>query len=80
MPVTFACIVEEVKPIITKSNKRMAFVRVADFTGSLEGAIFPEPYKEFEETLQVDAVLAVKGKISERNDEKSILIESMKRL
>lgn len=80
MPVTFACIVEEVKPIITKSNKRMAFVRVADFTGSLEGAIFPEPYKEFEETLVVDAVLAVKGTLSERNDEKSILIESMKRL
>lgn len=80
MPVTFACIVEEVKPIITKSNKRMAFVRVADFTGSLEGAIFPEPYKEFEETLVVDAVLAIKGTLSERNDEKSILIDSMKRL
>ncbi len=80
MPVTFACIVEEVKPIITKSNKRMAFVRVADFTGSLEGAIFSETYKEFEETLHVDAVLAIKGTLSERNDEMSILIDSMKKL
>lgn len=80
MPVTFACIIEDVREITTKSNKRMAFVRVADFTGSIECAIFPENYKEHIDVLKPDILIALKGTISERNEELSIIIDGIKKL
>ncbi len=78
MQVTFAGIIEEVKPIITKSNDRMAFVRIADFTGTIEMVLFPKVFKDVATTLIVDTIIAVKGRVSEKNEEKSILVEGIK--
>lgn len=78
MPVTFAGIIEDLKPIITKSNERMAFVKLADFTGSIEMVIFPSVFSGVAATINTDTVIAVKGKISLRNDQKSILVEALK--
>ncbi len=77
-PVTFACIVEEVKQIITKKNERMAFVKVADLDSSIEGVVFSQPYLNMHDILLVDTCIAVSAKVSERNGEKSIVIEKAK--
>ena len=77
-PVTFACIVEEVKIIFTKKNDQMAFVKVGDLTGSIEGVLFSKPFAELQGILTVDAVVAIQARVSERNGEKSILIEKAK--
>ncbi len=77
-PVTFAGIIEEVKPIITKNNERMAFLRVADFTSTIECVIFPKAFTKFGESITVDRIIAIKGSVSDRNDEKSVLIEAVK--
>jgi DNA polymerase-3 subunit alpha len=77
-PVTFACIVEEVKIIFTKKNEQMAFVKVGDLTGSIEGVLFTKPFLELQGILIVDTVVAVQARVSERNGEKSILIEKAK--
>ncbi len=76
--VTIACIIEEVKPITTKKGDAMAFVRVADFSGTLETVAFPRVLSEFRTAFTPDRCLAIKGKISERNGEKSLLIERVK--
>lgn len=74
-------IVEDVRVILTKKGDKMAFVKLTDYSGTLELVLFPEVFfthKEFFETP--DALVKVKGKISERNGEKSLLVERMKEL
>ena len=78
LPATFACVVEEVKVIITKTNEQMAFIKVADLTSSIEGVIFTKGFKELQNILVVDAMVAIQARVSERNGEKSIIIEKAK--
>ncbi len=75
---TIACIIEEVKPISTKKGDSMAFIRLADFSGTIEAVVFPRILQEFRTAFTVDRCLAVKGKISDRNGEKTIIVERVK--
>ncbi len=77
-PVTFACIVEEVKVIFTKKNEQMAFIKVGDLTSSIEGVLFTKAFAELQNILLVDTVVAVQARVSERNGEKSLVIEKAK--
>ena len=76
--VTIACIIEEVKPINTKKGDAMAFVKVADFSGELETVVFPRTLVEFQSAFVPDKCLAIKGKMSERNGQKSMIVERVK--
>ena len=76
--VTLACIIEEIKPISTKKGDMMAFIRVADFSGSLEVVVFPKTLLEFKSAFTPDRCLAIKGKMSERNGQKSMIAEKVK--
>lgn len=76
--VTVACIVEEVKPITTKKGDAMAFIKLSDFSGTLEAVVFPRTLVEFRSAFTPDKCLAVKGKISERNGQKSMIVERVK--
>lgn len=76
--VTLACIVEEIKPINTKKGDQMAFIKVADFSGTLETVVFPRILVEFKHAFTPDKCLAIKGKMSERNGQKSMIIERVK--
>ena len=58
----------------------MAFVTIADFSGSAELVVFPRTYKECATLLQIDKCLAVKAKISTRNDEKGFILDGAKGL
>lgn len=76
-----AGIIEECKEIYTKAkNEKMAFVRIADLTGSIECVVFPKSYEELKKFCVVDSLVMIKGKISDRNGERSILIDKMKNL
>ncbi|MFA7285686.1 MAG: DNA polymerase III subunit alpha [Candidatus Paceibacterota bacterium] len=78
--VTLAGIIENTKEIITKKNEKMAFLRVADFTGSIEVVAFPSIYKTSEAILQTEKCIAFTGKVSIRQDTKTILIEAVKEI
>ncbi len=78
--VTFAAIVENIKTIFTKNNEKMAFVTLSDKRDNIEAAVFPEKYKKYKELLQEDEILVVKGKLSKRNDEWSVLLDATKKL
>jgi DNA polymerase-3 subunit alpha len=79
-PVLIAGIIEEVKEIQTKNKELMAFVKLADFTGSIETVVFPKTYPTLKEILKQDAVVAIKGTLSKRDDEWSILVDGAKKL
>ena len=76
--VTLAVIIEEIRPITTKKGDAMAFVKVADFSGSLDTVVFPRTLIEFKHAFTPDKCLAIKGKMSERNGQKSMIIERVK--
>ncbi len=76
--VTLGGMVEEVRMVVTKKNERMAFVKITDFSGTIEAVIFPKLYKETVELFTPERCIAFTGKVSIRNGEKSILIEKAK--
>ncbi len=78
MTVTLAGIIEFVRPVITKKNDRMAFLKIADFTGAIEAVAFPSVYQEAIDVLVADKCIALSGKISLKNGEKSLIIEAVK--
>jgi len=73
-------IVESVREILTKKGDRMAFVKISDFNESIEIVSFPEVYKKYIELLKTDNCIAVKGRVSTRNGEISVIAEAVKSL
>lgn len=78
MTVTLAGIIESVRPVITKKNDRMAFLKIADFTGSIEAVAFPSFYKDVIDLLVAEKCIAFSGKVSLKNGERSIILEAAK--
>jgi DNA polymerase III subunit alpha len=58
----------------------MSFVRLSDFSGSIEVVIFPRVLEEFKSFVLPEACIALKGKISKRNDETTFIAEKIKAL
>jgi DNA polymerase-3 subunit alpha len=71
-------LIEQVKELLTKKGDRMAFVKLADQTDSIEMVAFPECYTDHKDLLIPGTCVAVKGKFNKRNDEPSILIDKLK--
>lgn len=80
MPVTVVGIIDDVRMVMTKKNDRMAFIKLSDYTGTIEAVIFPKTYETHRETLINDNIIACQGKVTERNGEKSIAIDNLKKI
>lgn len=78
MPVVHAGIIESARVLVTKTNQRMAFIKIADFTGSMEAVVFPRTFEKVANVIVADSIIAFSGKVSVRNGEKSINIEELK--
>jgi DNA polymerase III alpha subunit len=53
----------------------MLFIKIADYSGSIEGVVFPKTLKELEHVFMPETCVAVKGRLSVRNGTPSIIIE-----
>ncbi len=73
-------ILEEVKQFATKNNEKMLFIKVGDYTGNIEGVVFPKTLKLYPELFMPDTCVALKGRLSKRNDAPSIIVEKAKAL
>ncbi|MBI2100099.1 MAG: DNA polymerase III subunit alpha [Candidatus Vogelbacteria bacterium] len=73
-------IIEDVRAITTKNGEPMAFIRLADFTGSIEAVVFTGVYAQFRDLLTPETCVALRGRISHRNGEPSIVVEFLKQL
>ncbi|HUD19636.1 MAG TPA: DNA polymerase III subunit alpha [Patescibacteria group bacterium] len=69
-------IVVNVKRITTKAgNHEMAFVKLEDLTGIIEIVVFPKVYARTMDYWQMDQIVTVGGKIDEKDDRLTILID-----
>lgn len=73
-------LIEDLREITTKRGDRMAFMRVSDYVDSMEVVIFPGKYSELREDLQKDVCVHMEGRISKRNGETSLILETCKKL
>ncbi len=80
MMTVVAGIIEEARVVITKKNEHMSFIKIADFTGSIEVVLFPRTLAECKEFIVVDKIIAIKGRFSRRNDSPSIVADKVKAL
>ncbi|HEY4476528.1 MAG TPA: DNA polymerase III subunit alpha [Candidatus Paceibacterota bacterium] len=73
-------LVEEVRNILTKRGERMAFFKLADFTDQIEVVIFNRSYEQYKELIVPEKCLVVRGRLSLRNGEPSVILEGAKEL
>ena len=78
--ISIAAIIEQVKVTVTKKGDKMALVTLRDHYGSMEVAVFPESYKTLKDLLILDIPLIFKGKISIRNDARTMVVDEVEKL
>ena len=76
--VVLGCMIESVKVFYTKKGEKMIFLKIVDFTGSMDAVVFPKTLEKYKNVFEEDVCLALKGTINERNGERSILVNSGK--
>lgn len=76
--VTVAAVIDEIKTFTTKNNSVMSFIKLSDCSGNIEAVAFSRIYENYRGVLVANNVIAMKGKITERNGEKSLSIEAVK--
>jgi DNA polymerase-3 subunit alpha len=78
--ISLAVIIESFKTTMTKKGDKMALLKVRDYSNGLEIPLFPESYAKYKNDLIIDKPLVINGKISSRNGEKTLLVNSIKPL
>lgn len=73
-------LIEEVRDVFTKRGEKMAFFKLSDFSDRLEVVAFNRSYEQCKELLVVGKCVAVRGRLSLRNGEPSIVLENVKEL
>ena len=73
-------IIEDLRDVLTKKNERMVFMKLSDFSGSIEVAVFPKVLTEYRELLEKEACIALKARVSKRKGETSLIAEKVKSL
>jgi DNA polymerase III subunit alpha len=62
-------IVADIKMHMDRQKRPMAFFKIEDFTGSLEGIAFADTYEKYREQLAADAMVMVIGKVNTRESD-----------
>jgi len=71
-------IIAGVKKIITKAgNHEMAFVKLEDLSGLIEVVVFPKIFARTADYWRMDAVVVVTGKLDEKDDRLTLLIDEV---
>ncbi len=78
--VVAAGMIEDLRVILTKGGDQMAFIKLMDFSGSIEAVVFPKSFVEYKEILKPESCIALKGRLSSRNGELSLVAEKLKAL
>jgi DNA polymerase-3 subunit alpha len=71
-------IISELRKVTTKNgNNEMAIVKIEDETGSIEAVVFPKVYASTSKHLILDQIVIVSGRIDNREDRFSLIVENV---
>lgn len=71
------CIVQSVKPHVTKKGDRMCFAELSDDTGTLDTIVFPELFRTASGSLNDGEIVLVGGRVSVKDDGMSFICDSV---
>ncbi len=71
--VTIGGLIQDINVKSTKNNQMMAFLTIEDLYGTVEVVVFPRDYERNVKQLVVDNKVFIRGRVSEKDDEKSSL-------
>lgn len=72
--VTVLCIVSQRRLKTTRGGQMMAFATLEDKTGMMESLVFPKAMERYGQLLREGSIVAVRGKVSAREDEECKLL------
>jgi DNA polymerase-3 subunit alpha len=73
-----AAIIKTAKTVITKTKQQeMAFLTLVDEGGEVEAVVFPKTYALVKGSLIPNAVVIVKGKVDEKEDRLSFIVDTI---
>lgn len=75
-----AGMISDIRTILTKGGDQMAFIKLTDEDDTIEAVVFPKSFVEYKEILKPEMCVALKGRLSNRNGEFSLVTEAMKAL
>ena len=73
-------LIDEVRMLLTKKGDKMAFLKISDMSDHIEVVAFPKTYEEYQALLIPQTCVGIKGKMSKRNGESSIIADKIKLL
>ncbi len=76
--VTLGGLISKFKRTLTKKNDPMAFFTLQDLTGTVEVLVFPKIMLQALPYLDLDRIVQVKGRISDKDGERKIIAEEVK--
>lgn len=76
-PLVVAGMINKIRTIFTKKNEQMAFVELEDISGVTELLVFPRTYRDYKHFLQENAAVVLHGKMSVRDDDHKIIVDSI---
>jgi DNA polymerase-3 subunit alpha len=62
----------------TRKGQSMAFATLEDIQGEVELVIFPRPWRQIQNLIQVDKLVLVEGRIDPESSEPKLLVDSIK--
>ncbi len=75
-----AGMIEDVRVILTRGGDQMAFIKLMDEGASIEAVVFPKDFAVYKNLIKPEACVALKGRMSNRNGELSLVTEALKAL
>jgi len=69
-------IITTIKKILTKKNETMIFAKLEDTSGDVELVVFPTVYRDFAAVWAEDNAILVSGKISDKDGENKVIVNS----
>lgn len=75
---TVGGIITRVQNIITKKGEQMCFADLEDLGGSMELVVFPNTFTQHRALLLPEQIVLVRGKVSDKDGELKLLVDSIK--
>ena len=73
-------LISGVQKFVTKTGKLMLFTKLEDWANKIEVVVFPDILEKNPDIWQEDKIIMVQGKVSDRNNNLSVICDSVQEL
>jgi DNA polymerase-3 subunit alpha len=75
--VILGAMLKSIRPVMTRTNKRMAIVTVEDDKGVMDAVLFAEAYSKYAEHLRNDAIVYLKGLVDHSRGAPQLIVDEL---